>query len=115
MEETVHKTVMLLRLSKQIVNSFAKIISGYKGEFKTLSNIWDGGFTTKLLLASEAHSKCCQASKMEHFAKIVKNYKPFTICAKTSILDVWKGSECASELASKVKGVWFLNQFEYQR
>ena len=40
---------------------------------------------------------------------------PFTICVKTFILDVWKGSEYASELASKVKHVSFSNQFEYQR
>ena len=39
---------------------------------------------------------------------------PFTICAKASILDVWQGSEYASELASKVKDVSFSNQFEYQ-
>ena len=39
----------------------------------------------------------------------------FTICAKTSILDVWQGSEYAPELASKVKDVSFLIQFEYQR
>ena len=52
---------------------------------------------------------------MELFAKIVKNEKPFTIFVKTSILDVWQGSEYASELASKVKDVSFLNQFEYQR
>ena len=52
---------------------------------------------------------------MELFAKIVKNEKLFTICAKTSILDVWQGSEYASEFASKVKDVSFLNHFEYQR
>ena len=40
---------------------------------------------------------------------------PFTICAKTSILDVLQGSEYASELAFKVKVVSFSNQFEYQR
>ena len=40
-------------------------------------------------------------------AKIVKNEKPFTTFAKTSILDVWQGSEYASELTSKVKGVSF--------
>ena len=51
---------------------------------------------------------------MELFAKIVKNEKLFTICAKTSTLDVWRGSEYASELASKVKDISFLNQFEYQ-
>ena len=52
---------------------------------------------------------------MELFAKIVKNEKPFTIFVKTSILDVWQGSEYASELASKVTDVLFLKQFEYQR
>ena len=34
---------------------------------------------------------------MKLFAKIVKNEKPFTIFAKTSILYVWQGSEIASE------------------
>ena len=52
---------------------------------------------------------------MDLFAKIVKSEKPFTIFAKTSILDVWQGSEYASELASKVKDVSVLNQFKYQR
>ena len=52
---------------------------------------------------------------MELFAKIVKNQKPFTIFAKTTILDVWQGSEYASELAFKVKDALFLNQFKYQR
>ena len=42
----------------------------------------------ELLLALEVNSESCQRSKMELFAKIVKIYKPFTICAKTSILDV---------------------------
>ena len=52
---------------------------------------------------------------MELFEKIVKNEKPFTIFVKTSILDVWQDSEYASELASKVTDVWFLNEFEYHR
>ena len=46
---------------------------------------------------------------MELFAKILKNDKPCTIFVKTSTLDVWQGSEYISELASKVKDVWFLN------
>ena len=50
---------------------------------------------------------------MELFAKIVKNEKPFIIFSKT--LDVWQASEYASELASKVKDVSFLNQFKYHR
>ena len=52
---------------------------------------------------------------MELFAKIVKNEKSVTILTKPSILDVWQGSECDSELASKVKDVSFLNQFKYER
>ena len=30
---------MLIKFSKQIANTFAKIFNGYNGEFKTLSNI----------------------------------------------------------------------------
>ena len=52
---------------------------------------------------------------MQLFAKTVKNEKAFTIFAKTSILDVWQGSEYASELASKVKDASFLNHFKYKR
>ena len=52
---------------------------------------------------------------MELFAKLVKNEKAFTIFVKTSVLDVWQGSEYASELPSRVTNVSFLNQFEYQR
>ena len=47
-------------------------------------------------------SESCQTSKMELFAKIVKNEKPFTIFIKTFIFDIWQGSEYASELASEV-------------
>ena len=44
---------------------------------------------------------------MELFAKMVRNEKPFTIFVKT-YLDVWQGSEYASELASKGTDVSFL-------
>ena len=70
---------------------FPQVVTGFRGELRILP------------------------SKMELFAKIVKNEKPFTIFAKTSILDVWQGSEYASELASKVKAVSVLNQFKYQK
>ena len=50
---------------------------------------------------------------MELFVKIVKNEKSFTVFV--IFLDIWQGSEYASELASKVTDVSFLNQFEYQR
>ena len=65
----------------------------------------------KLSLGSEANSESCQTSKMALFAKIDKSEKPFTIFVKISILDVWQGSEYASELASKVSDVLYLNQF----
>ena len=52
---------------------------------------------------------------MELIVQITKNEKPFTTFVKTSILDVWQGSESVSELASKVTDVLFLKQYEYQR
>ena len=52
MDLSVHNTVLLhmwwntlIKFSKQIANTFAKIISGYKGEFKTLSNICNRAFS----------------------------------------------------------------------
>ena len=52
-----------------------------------------------------ANSESCQLSKMELFVKIVKKENSFTIFVKVPILDVWQGSEHASELASKVTDV----------
>ena len=68
---------------------FLQVAAGFRGEVRILSNIKDGAF--------------CKHSQ-----------EPFTIFVKTSFLDVWQGSEYASELASKVTDVSFLNQFEYQ-
>ena len=34
-------------------------------------------------------------SKMELFAKIINDFQPITIFAKSCIIDVWVGSECA--------------------
>ena len=65
-------------------------------------------------MASEANSESSQTSKIELFAKTVKNKKPFSVLEKTSILDVWKGSEYSCESASIVKDVTVLNQFKYQ-
>ena len=52
MDSTMHNTVlldarwnMLIKLSKHIANTFAKITIGYEGEFSTLSNIRDGAFS----------------------------------------------------------------------
>ena len=38
---TVDNTVLLARIkvNKEMANAFARIINGYKGKFKTLSNI----------------------------------------------------------------------------
>ena len=51
---TVHNTGMLIKFSKQIANSLLRITKGSRflevitrGEFKTLSNIWDGAFSAK--------------------------------------------------------------------
>ena len=60
-------------------------------------------FFRKSLLGSEVNSESCKTSKVKLFAEIVKTEKPFTIFVKASILDVWQGSEYASELASRVK------------
>ena len=60
-------------------------------------------FFRKSLMGSEPNSESCKTSKMELFVKIVKKERPFTIFVKTSILDVWQGSEYASELTSKVR------------
>ena len=46
------------------------------------------------------YSEPCQTSKMELFAKIVKRHLA-TIFAKSSVLDVWHGSEYASVLPSE--------------
>ena len=45
---------------------------------------------------AEACEELCKVSKMESFAKIVNGFKPLTIFAKLSILDVWLGSEYTS-------------------
>ena len=46
------------------------------------------------------YSEPCQTSKMELFLKIINGRKPLTIFAKSSILDVWLGSERAFGLVS---------------
>ena len=50
---------------------------------------------------TEEHSKPNQTSKMEHFAKIAKGWKPLTIFTTSSILDVSLCSEYAFAL------LWF--------
>ena len=51
------------------------------------------GLFPQVVTSFRGKLRILSTSKMELFAKIVKNEKPFTI----SILDIWQGSECASE------------------
>ena len=46
----------------------------------------------------EAYSEPCQTSNMEFFRKIIIDFHSSTGLAKSSILDVWQGSEYASVL-----------------
>ena len=46
---------------------------------------------------SETYSEASQAPKMELFAKILEGFQPLTVFEKNSVLDVWLGSEYASE------------------
>ena len=50
-----------------------------------------------ILEISQAYSEHCQISEMELFADIVNGIKPFTILAKSFVLDVSQSSEHASE------------------
>ena len=45
---------------------------------------------------TEVYSNSCQTSKVKLFSKIVKNLQPLTILGKSSILDIFQSSECAS-------------------
>ena len=47
---------------------------------------------------TEAYSEPCRTSKMGLFVKIVNSFQPFTISAKSFILDVRLGSENDSGL-----------------
>ena len=50
---------------------------------------------TKPIYISKAHSEFIQTSNMEFFAKIVSDWKAWTIFAKNPIIDVWQASEYA--------------------
>ena len=59
------------------------------------------------LSKSGAYSEPYQTSKMELFAKIVNDFQPLTIFAKSSVVDVWQGS-----LAIFTGSNWFQKFFE---
>ena len=68
----------------------------------------------------KVNSKPCQTAEKRVFPLLTFRGESYhtskmEFFARTSIFDVWQGSEYASELASKLKNVSFLNQFKYQR
>ena len=81
---------------------FPKVIFDYKDEVKFCQTSETGLFR-KLLSAKEANSEYSQTSKVKLFAITIKSWNPISIYAKTSTVDVWQGSEYASELTSKCK------------
>ena len=58
----------------------------------------------------QMYSEPCQTSKKELFAKTVNSWMPLNIFTKSSILDVWQGSEYASvaqvQRSTGSIGVW---------
>ena len=55
---------------------------------------WFSFITPELSL--EVYSEPCQTFKMDQFPKLVNSWKPLAILTKSSILDIWQGSEYAS-------------------
>ena len=51
-------------------------------------------WTMWMLSEPKTYWEHCQASKVRHFLKLVNSFKPSTIFAKSSILDVWKDFKC---------------------
>ena len=83
--------IMDLMLLNQ-VNSFSEKFPVYRAKL-----------TVEIILLvplwySMAYSEPYQTSKMECFAKIVNTFQALTIFAKGSILDIWQGSEYASDI-----------------
>ena len=65
-------------------------------------------------MVTKMNSKLCQTSEMEP-CKNSKKLKAVPYFSQNCILDVWQGSEYATELAFKVKDVSKPNQFEHQK
>ena len=61
---------------------------------------------------SEAYSEPSQTSKMKLFCETVNNWKLSTNFAKSSILDLWLGSENASISVSYHELVWKICQLQ---
>ena len=87
-----------------------QVIEKFNTNQRLYSQLWLGlvltkHLTQKLLLSGiGAYSKPSQKSRMEFFAKIVNRWKLLTIFAKrSSNLDVWLGSEYASDNGTSIK------------
>ena len=104
---------MLIKFSKQTGNIFTKIINTKVNSKPCQTGEME--LFPEVVTNFRGELRILPTSKLELFAKRVKNGKPFTIFSKALILDVWQVSEYVSELASKVRDVSFLNQFKYQR
>ena len=63
-----------------------------------LKNIWGQLLLTKGVIES------CQTSKLKHFSRIVNSFKPLTIFAKSSIVDVCQDSEYPSVKGFSMQG-----------
>ena len=48
--------------------------------------------------STQTYSQPCLAFRIEAFAKLNNGFKPLTSFARSTILDVWLGSEYASRL-----------------
>ena len=67
-------------------------------KYLTPTSFWSfwNTFWLKINKRVEAYSEHWQQSQIELFAKIVNGFQPLIIFTKSSILDVWQGSEYAS-------------------
>ena len=81
------KLFLLLYLLLKAVNKNDK--SYLTNKFKTVKAVHD----IRNIYMSEACSEPYQTSKTKLFAETVNSWKPLTILVKSSILDVWLGSE----------------------
>ena len=79
--------------------------------FLTRWRVWDGMFPpySMFTILPMAYSKPSQISKTEFFAKTVSSWKPLKKFAKSSILDVWLGSEYTSDFNGSLHIIWYFS------
>ena len=103
-QTNLHCPSKISRIKEDLTTNCSKILCMWVSY-----RLWEKYFTKTLMYSSETailptfplyqvtahlevYSEPCQMSKMELFAKIVNDWKPLTISAKSSFLDVWQGS-----------------------